>query len=129
MSIKREIELECEKDVSQERCGFVVYEDNQFRLIPAENKAEDKKNTFYIPAKEFLHIMNHKLIVAVYHSHNDGSEEPSTFDMKSADIICFPFLIYSTQTNKFKMHVPVYSEANEDRVKELKQELGISLYD
>ena len=121
MSIKRKIELECEKDVSEERCGFIIYKDGELDLIMCENRAEDKKNQFYIPAKEFLYIKNNNDIVAVYHSHNDGTENPSDFDIKSADIICYPFLIYCTKNNKFGIHEPEYSDAKPEQLKYLKE--------
>lgn len=121
MSIKGKVELECEKDISQERCGFVVHKDGELDLIMCENRAEDKKNQFYIPAKEFLYIKNNNDIVAIYHSHNDGSEEPSDFDKKSADIICYPFLIYCTKNNKFGIHVPEYSDAQTEHLEKLKE--------
>lgn len=124
MSIKRKIEFECEKDVSEERCGFVIHKDGELDLIMSENRAEDKKNQFYIPAKEFLYVKNKNDIVAIYHSHNDGTERPSEFDIKSSDIICYPFLIYCTKNNKFWIHEPEYSDAKPDQLEQLKEELA-----
>lgn len=124
MSIKRKIEFECEKDVSEERCGFVIYKDGELDLIMCENRAEDKKNQFYIPAKEFLYVKSKSDIVAIYHSHNDGTEKPSDFDIKSADIICYPFLIYCTKNNKFGIHTPEYSDAKEEHFKQLMEEIA-----
>ena len=123
MSIKRKIELECEKDVSQERCGFVIYKNEELDLIMCENRAEDKKNQFYIPAKEFLYVKNNSDIVAIYHSHNDGTENPSSFDIKSADIVCYPFLIYCTKNNKFGIYEPEYSDAKQEQLKKLKEQV------
>lgn len=124
MSIKRKIEFECEKDVSEERCGFVVHKNGELDLIMCENRAEDKKNQFYIPAKEFLYIKNNSDIVAVYHSHNDGTEKPSDFDIKSAEIICYPFLIYCTKNNKFGIHEPEYSDAKQEQLDQLREEIA-----
>ena len=123
MSIKRKIELECEKDVSEERCGFIIYKDGELDLIMCENRAEDKKNQFYIPAKEFLYIKNNSDIVAIYHSHNNGTENPSSFDIKSADIVCYPFLIYCTKNNKFGIYEPEYSDAKQEQLKKLKEQV------
>ena len=124
MSIKRKVEFECEKDVSEERCGFVVWKDGELNLIMCENRAEDKKNQFYIPAKEFLYIKNNQDIVAIYHSHNDGTEKPSDFDIKSADIICYPFLIYCTKNNKFGIYEPEYSDAKKEQLDQLRKEIA-----
>jgi proteasome lid subunit RPN8/RPN11 len=124
MSIKSKIEFECEKDTSQERCGFVVHKDGELDLIMCENRAEDKKNEFYIPAKEFLHVKNNNDIVAIYHSHNDGTENASQFDIQSADIICYPFLIYCTKNNKFGVHTPEYSDAKKEHFEQLMEEIA-----
>ena len=123
MSIKAKVEFECEKDISQERCGFVIYKDGELDLIMCENRAEDRKNHFYIPAKEFLHVKSKNDIVAVYHSHNDGTEEASEFDVVSSNVICYPFLIYCTKNNKFSIYVPEHSDAQTEHLNKLKEEV------
>jgi len=123
MNIKRKIEVECEKDTTQERCGFIIYNDGELDLVMCENRAEDKKNQFYIPAKEFLYMKNKSDIVAIYHSHNDGTEKPSPFDLKSSDITCYPFLIYCTVNNKFSISVPEFCDASDKQLDMLKKEV------
>lgn len=123
MDIKRQIELDCEKNVNEERCGFVVQNEDYFDLIYCENRAEDPVNNFYIPAKDFLHIKTNHKIVGVYHSHIKGTEEPSEFDKKTADLICYPFIIYAIENNKFNIHIPEMSDADPDYLEKLKKEL------
>ena len=52
--IKQLIANECEKKPKEEVCGFVVYRDSKFEVIPTINKSPEPDKEFYIPAKEFL---------------------------------------------------------------------------
>ena len=97
--------------------------DEGFEIIATTNKAVDKEKEFYIPAKEFLYIKKNHNIVGIYHSHIVGSSEPSDFDLKTADLVCYPFIIYSLEKNTFNIHVPEYSDANEDALSKLRKEL------
>lgn len=122
--IKNKIEVECEKDPQKEVCGFVVNTAGELDVLPMENKSTDPENEFYIPAKQFLYVKNNYEIVAVYHSHARGTSEPSDFDLKTADLICYPFVIYSIEKNDFHIHVPEFSDANEEDVEKLKKSLN-----
>lgn len=121
--IKRTIEKECEAKPKEEVCGFVVQKDKAFELIPMVNQSPNPKEEFYIPAKEFLYVKKNYEIVAVYHSHVQGGCEPSDFDIKTADLICYPFVIYSNEKNIFYVHEPKYSDANLESLKILKEDL------
>ena len=122
--IKRKLQIECERIVHQEVCGFIVKNENDFDLIPVQNRSPKPEEQFYIPAKEFLHIKTNNEIVAVYHSHARGTSEPSDFDLKTADLICYPFVIYSIEKNDFHIHVPEFSDANKEDVEKLKKSLN-----
>ena len=64
--IKQLISVDCEKSPKREVCGFVVFEDDEYKILPAENKSPNKENEFYIPAKDFLYVKNTKNVVAIY---------------------------------------------------------------
>jgi proteasome lid subunit RPN8/RPN11 len=122
--IKYKIEVECEKEPEKEVCGFVINVDGELDVLPVENKSPEPKNEFYIPAKEFLYVKKNYNIVAVYHSHAKGNSDPSDFDLKTADLVCYPFVIYSIEKNNFHVHVPEFSDANEEDVEKLKNSLN-----
>jgi len=121
--IKRKIEIECEKQPQKEVCGFVIEKGDQFDLIAMKNHSIDPENEFYIPAREFLYVKNNNKIVGVYHSHPKGDCKPSDFDLKTADLICYPFIIYSMEKNTFHIHEPEFSDAGKNHLEKLKEEL------
>jgi proteasome lid subunit RPN8/RPN11 len=121
--IKQLISVDCEKSPKREVCGFVVFEDDEYKILPAENKSPNKENEFYIPAKDFLYVKNTKNVVAIYHSHAQGNSEPSEFDKKTCDLICYPFVIYSIETNTFNILKPKYMDADHSLVKKLEEEI------
>lgn len=121
--IKRQIEYQSEKEPNKEVCGFVVEKDGELSVLPMKNYSEIPEEEFYIPSKEFLFVKKTNNIVAVYHSHCRGGCEPSAFDLKTSDLICYPFVIYSLEKNSFHVHEPKYSDANQESVEKLKEEL------
>lgn len=121
--IKRQIELESEKSPNREVCGFVIEKDGKLSVLPMKNYSEIPEDEFYIPAKEFLFVKRSNNIVAVYHSHCRGGCEPSDFDIKTADLICYPFIIYSLEQNLFHVHEPEYSEVDKTIVEKIKEKL------
>ena len=123
MDIKRKLEIECEKKPDIEVCGFVVESDEGFDVIPCENRSTNPENEFYIPAKEFLYIKTKYKIVGIYHSHPHDTSDPSEFDEKTSDLVCYPFIIYCLKTNRFGIHVPEFSDAHPEALKKLKEEL------
>lgn len=123
MSLQQKIINDCEKDTTKEICGFVVNTESGLDIIPTENKSPNPENEFYIPAKEFLYMKKKNNLVGIYHSHLESDAKPSEFDKKSADLTCFPFVIYSIKTNRFNIHVPEYLDMERDLLENLKKEL------
>lgn len=123
MDIHRKLQIECEKRKDVESCGFVVEKDDCFDVISCDNKAEDPENEFYIPAKDFLYIKTKYKIVGVYHTHLQGSAKPSKFDIQTSDLVCYPFIIYSLETNRFHIHEPEFSDADPKALEKLKKEI------
>jgi len=121
--IKRKLQIECERIVHQEVCGFIVKNGDDFDLIPVQNRSPKPEEQFYIPAKEFLHIKTNNEIVAVYHSHPTGPAKSSEFDETTSEVICYPFVIYSIDETMFCVYEPEYSDANSKDIEQLKKEL------
>ena len=115
MSIKQDIINESFKK-DEEICGFIIYDADKASLYPIQNRADDKENSFVIPAKEYLYIEKKFKILAVYHSHIYGGPEPSDLDKLTAEAISYPFVIYSKDTNSFEIYEPPLSKIKKDEV-------------
>jgi len=124
MNIKQKIVKACNKKKNEEVCGFIIYQNEQFEVYECENKAQDKEGEFYIPAKEFLYIKNNFEIVAVYHSHIKSEENASEFDKKISNLVCFPFVVYSYQTQKFSIFKPEFLDCSIETVNKLEEAIN-----
>jgi proteasome lid subunit RPN8/RPN11 len=124
MNIKNKIVKICGKTPNEEVCGFIVFENGELEIIQVKNRAKIKEQEFYIPAKEFLSIKKTKEIVAVYHSHPSGETEPSKFDEQNSELICYPFLIYSTKKRKFNIYKPQFIDCDLEHLKKLEEALN-----
>tara|TARA_E500000318_G_scaffold111311_2_gene129459 strand:+ start:1348 stop:1725 length:378 start_codon:yes stop_codon:yes gene_type:complete len=125
MDIKDKIIQACCSSPKYESCGFVVYDDGEFNIIECENKAENKEEEFYIPAKTFLYAKKNYKIVAIYHSHPKSEEFPSDFDRANCESCCYSFLIFSNINRKFNIIEPEYNDSNPDHLKKLKERLNL----
>ncbi|MGB0880505.1 MAG: Mov34/MPN/PAD-1 family protein [Polaribacter sp.] len=124
MNIKHKIVKACNKNRNEEICGFIVYENGEFNVHECENKAEDKENQFYIPAKDFLYVKNNYNIVGVYHSHIESEEKPSEFDKKMSNLVCLPFIIYSYKTQKFAIFEPEFLDCEKKLLEKIRKEIN-----
>jgi len=107
----------------EEVCGFIILKDDKFDILEVENMAEDKESEFYISAKSFLYARENNQLVAVFHSHPNGTEESSQYDKNCSEATCIPFVIFSTQTRKFSVYVPEFLDVDEEIIKKLKDQL------
>jgi proteasome lid subunit RPN8/RPN11 len=107
MNYKEEIKEICHANPEEEECGFIVLDQGfDTRIIRARNVHENKSKYFKIPLNNFLEIDEKYNILCIYHSHPQTSESPSKFDIKVAEEMCLPFLIYSLKSKKFFLHFP-----------------------
>ena len=98
----------CESNEYIEICGFLGYHRSSDKYIVSqeENISEDPSKYFMIDPISYLLFKDEYEMVAVYHSHIEGSEQPSKFDIKMAESCCDPFLIYSLETKKIHIYEP-----------------------
>ncbi len=98
----------CESNEYVEICGFLGYskDSGKYTVSPQDNIAEDPSNYFMIDPINYLLFKDEYEMVAIYHSHIEGSENPSEFDIKMAESCCDPFLIYSLETKKIHIYEP-----------------------
>lgn len=105
----------------EEVCGFIVQDDEQIKIYPIENVAENKKNNFVIPTKDYLYVDQKFEVLAVYHSHVDYDESPSELDRKTCEAVYLPYVIYSKKTKKFEVCFPEGFE-NKEKIKKILNE-------
>lgn len=128
MNIREKIISECSKNISREICGFVIKTDNGFDVKPMDNKATQPEKEFYIPAQDFLYVKRNYEVVAIYHSHIIGDDQPSDYDLKTSDLICYPFVIFSIKNNTVHVHTPEELDVDIKIVNKLKEDLKWQKY-
>ena len=89
----------------EEVCGFVLKKGEDLFILEAYNEAADKEAHFQINPIQYLKAYKASdEIVAVYHSHPQGSADPSEFDVVMSEHCGLDFLIYSVEFDNFKLH-------------------------
>ena len=121
--LKKDIEKKSFQNVKEEACGFIYLENKKLKILEVKNSAEDKTSEFSISAKTYLYAKENHEIVGIYHSHPSGSEEPSEYDKKCAEITCLPFIIFSIKRRKFSVFCPELLEIKQSIVEQLRKEL------
>lgn len=113
----------CNEQVAQEVCGFIGYNGSEYVATVEKNDAVDPKNFFVINPVSYLMFAENNDMLAVFHSHIEGDETPSEFDVKMAEACCIPFVIYSLNTKKFHIYEPSECELNVKAFTRLKEHL------
>lgn len=101
-----------EQFFSQEICGFVGIENDNYTAILCPNKSRDPKETFTIDPLEYLFFVEKYEPLFVFHSHVIGDEKFSKEDIIMSENSCLPFVVYSINTRKFNFHRPVKTKVN-----------------
>lgn len=113
----------CIQQTNQEVCGFIGWDRNQYIATVEKNDAADPKNFFLINPASYLMFSEDYEMLAIFHSHIIGDENPSEFDIKMSEACCIPFVIYSLNTKKFHIYEPHHSELNVKAFARLKEAL------
>ena len=87
-------------DLKKEVCGFICYKDNELSFKPAKNHSH-ADDIFLINPADFLKMKLDGNLLAIFHTHVNGREDPSEYDMKNSKNCLYPFLIYSLATERF----------------------------
>jgi proteasome lid subunit RPN8/RPN11 len=123
--MKNEIINHCGSEPNKEQCGFVVVENEKLSVKPVTNRSSNPEQEFNISAQDFLYIKKNFEIVAVYHSHPEGEEKPSAFDVKMSELVCYPFLVFSIKNRNFGLYIPENNDANQEYLEKLIKEVGV----
>ena len=110
------------KNFTREICGFLGFDhkSNCYVVQREENISPDPRTYFLINPLNYLLFKDQYDMVAIFHSHIVGNEEPSEFDVKMADNCCQPFLIYSLNTKKINIYTPKTIEADVNILERIK---------
>ncbi len=99
-SILENVVAHAQSALPQEACGLLIGQRSEHRAIvhsiqPAGNVATNPEMGFEIDPKVILHATRRQpqgepILIGFYHSHPDGSSEPSVRDLKAA----WPQMLY-----------------------------------
>lgn len=89
-----------------EICGLGT-KSNLFFL---KNTAPDRKTGFLIDPLDYFHIFEKFKLDFCFHSHPEGSCEPSSMDVEMSRNALIDFLIFSVRDKKFSLYNPVREE-------------------
>lgn len=106
--VQSKIIAQSEQQTPHECCGFVIL-NNITKLVdifPCENIAEDKTHHFVIAPNKLIEAEKIGKIIAYYHSHTMGDENPSLADKVNSRALSLPSIIYSIISRKFAFYIP-----------------------
>lgn len=81
----------------EEACGLIVAIGKKARFIACKNSAAEPTKTFRIAAKDFARASDLGEVLAVWHSHPDGTCTPSEFDVQSCNAHELPWFISAVE--------------------------------
>ena len=122
-SFKEEIIKYSNENPENEVCGLVCYKNKKIYFEKVKNQSNDPDG-FIIHPMDFLSKKTSKELLAVFHSHVNTKEEPSEYDIKNAKNCLYPFLIYSTVSEKFSLFDMPNFERDEKGVIKLKEAIN-----
>lgn len=105
--------------ISVEVCGFIGSFDGEYVVMFCENVSEDPREYFAIDPIDFLNFKSKCKLGCVFHSHVNGDENPSEFDIVMSENCAVPFMIYSLNTDKFKIYSPEEHDADIELLQEI----------
>lgn len=79
----------------KECCGMIVKKDSRKEYVRCINQADKPEDNFIISPEEYASIEDEAEILAICHSHPDGSALPSDHDRVSCNASGLPWYIHS----------------------------------
>lgn len=100
-----DIQAHFESEYPREGCGLIVIHKGKKKWIPCRNVATGTEN-FIISSEDYFNAKSKYDILAIVHSHPDGSNEPSEHDINCCDALGIPYWIFSYPDMKFNLLEP-----------------------
>ena len=79
-------------------------------LFFLKNVAPDRKTGFLIDPLDYFHLFDGSKLGFCFHSHPEGSSEPSSMDVEMSRNALIDFLVFSVRDKKFSLYSPVSEE-------------------
>ena len=116
------LQKESESSLMAELCSMIgLDKSNKIAYTQMQNRSKDPETYFMIDPYDYLAFINKYSCLCVFHSHLIGDEKPSEFDEKTSENCCYPFLIYSINTEKFYIYEPEYKDYDVNIIQSLKE--------
>jgi proteasome lid subunit RPN8/RPN11 len=90
----------------KEACGFVFEKNNVIDVFPCRNFSENPTTNFSISPKDYLKALRLGKIIAVYHSHTDGTKDFSSYDLINSLGHSLIFILYDVIEDSFSIFDP-----------------------
>lgn len=123
--IKQFIIDQSDTNFSQEICGFIGFDEQNKSYVAQleKNQAADPRNFFIISPLSYLKFKNEYSIIGIFHSHIVGDESLSEFDIKTSEVSCVPFIVFSINSRKFCFYEPQNKEYNVKLINTFKKKI------
>ncbi len=103
-AVLEKIKAHAAREFPREACGLILGGHGNAQVIECENLSPNPEQSFLIDP--LLQVQYQGLITAVYHSHPNGSAEPSAGDIASAERCNLPFFILSYPAGQMHVYKP-----------------------
>jgi proteasome lid subunit RPN8/RPN11 len=115
---------EGEKNLFCEVCGLIgITQSNKYIYQRMQNRSKEPDKYFIIDPYDYLSFIKENKILGIFHSHLCGDELPSSFDERTAENCCLPFIIYSITSEKFFIYEPQYKDYDVNIIQRLKEKV------
>lgn len=113
---------ESESSLFAELCSLIgVNENKNIVYKQMQNRSKEPNAYFIIDPYDYLAFIKKNSCLCVFHSHLFGDEKESEFDQKTSENCCYPFLIYSINTEKFNLYEPQNKDYDVNIIQRLKE--------
>jgi len=100
---KQDIRDAAYQDSPLECCGFILHANNSYQLFRCEPHSAEY---FTIPPQKFAEAAYQGDIVAIYHSHTNGTSKPSNLDRMACTYTGYNWVIYDVDNDDFNVIPP-----------------------
>lgn len=104
--IKGTIKDHAEKEFPKECCGILIVFKGRLRYIPCTNMSTTNNSQFSISSEEYMAAEDLGEVLAIVHSHPQGSSQASQADLVGCENSALPWIIFSWPQGEFNIINP-----------------------
>lgn len=98
--VKNQIKRHAERESPKEACGAIIGVNGKPVVVECKNTSHDPANLFQISPQELSQAMEKGELIAIYHSHPNGTCRPSSGDKAACMATGYPYLIYGMHDDR-----------------------------